>query len=214
MFSLLNWGYNLFLLHKRKTNSSWLLWFTPLWRLKPYTHQPNLKWTSHLHLPLRNCTFHHIKTRDQHRLFPIFKLVPQKNLYFQIFFCLCASSRLICSYKNSIPLRWKNLHLTDSGCRIGGTDGELPFLALPWRIVTSFPPEKSAFKFHWGFFFFQFCDVDKVARISAFFFLKFLEYVHSLGSSTLISSKWRLSLWTSRFSGNPFYFCDLQEHTV
>jgi hypothetical protein len=57
--------------------------YTPLWRLKPYTHPPNLKWTSHLPLPLPDSTFHHIKTRDQHRLFRIFKLVPQKILYFQ-----------------------------------------------------------------------------------------------------------------------------------
>jgi hypothetical protein len=58
-----------------------------------HTHPPNLKWMSHLPLPLRNSPFHHIKTRDQHRLFPIFKLVPQKNLYFQIFFGLSTSSR-------------------------------------------------------------------------------------------------------------------------
>jgi hypothetical protein len=159
------------LLHKRKTNSSWLLWFTPVWRLKPYTHQPNLKWTSHLHLPLRNCTFHHIKTRDQHRLFPIFKLVPQKNLYFQIFFCLCASSRgLYLVIK--IQFLWDGRICTWPilVAESVGQMGELPFLPLPWRMVTSFPPEKSDFKFHWGFFFFQFCDVDKVARISVFFF--------------------------------------------
>jgi hypothetical protein len=54
-----------------------------------------------------------------------------------------------------------------------------------------------------------------ISNLISVFLFKFLKQVHWLGSSALISSKWRLSWWTSRsFFGVLPSSADLQEHTV